>query len=252
MNKRFSAIVTAALLLCGTTVGGVFASGCSGGRFGNTMSKSDQVRLGQQASHDVERQYKIITKGPQYDQLERVSAKIIPLAQKDFDVPYTVKLIDSKEINAFALPGGPIYFYKGLLDMTTSDDEVASVLGHEATHVVKQHSAKQISDAQTKNIIAQIALGRASQLAQIATGLALQIQQLKYSRGDEAAADESGFRYLVTAGYDPDSMASMFRKLKEKSGGGGPEFLQNHPLPDSRIKAAEQRARAYKQGRNTL
>ena len=67
-------------------------------------------------------------------------------------------------------------------------------------------------------------------------------------RGDEAAADEGGFRYLVTAGYDPDSMATMFVKLKQSSGSGGPEFLQSHPLPDSRIKAAEQRAEAYKQG----
>lgn len=251
MNKRFSATVTAILLAGGTIIGGMSASGCSGGRFGSMMSKSDQVRLGQQAARDVEQQYKIITSGPQYDQLERVSAKIIPLAQKDFDVPYTVKLIDSKDVNAFALPGGPIYFYKGLLDMTTSDDELASVVGHEASHVVKQHSAKQISDAQTKNIIAQIALGRASQLAQLAAGLALQVQQLKYSRGDEAQSDEFGFRYLVEAGYDPDSMASMFRKLKEKGSGGGPEFLQSHPLPDSRIKSAEQRAAAYRQGRST-
>ncbi len=250
MSKRFSAAVTAGFLLCGMMAGGVISGGCSGGRFGNTLSKSDQVRIGQQASRDVERQYKIITSGPQYDQLERVSAKIIPLAQKDFDVPYTVKLIDSKDVNAFALPGGPIYFYKGLLDMTTSDDELASVVGHEASHVVKQHSAKQISDAQTKNIIAQIALGRASQLAQVAAGLALQVQQLKYSRGDEAQSDELGFKYLVEAGYDPDSMASMFRKLKEKSGGGGPEFLQSHPLPNSRIKAAEQRAQTSKQGRS--
>jgi predicted Zn-dependent protease len=250
MNKCLSAIVTAVLLICGTVLGGVATSGCSGGRFGNMLSKSDQVRLGQQAAVDVERQYRIITSGPQYDQLERVSARIIPQAQKDFDVPYTVKLIDSKEVNAFALPGGPIYFYKGLLDLTTSDDELASVVGHEAAHVVKQHSAKQISDAQAKNIIAQVALGRASQLAQIAAGLALQIQQLKYSRGDEAQSDEAGFRYLVSTGYDPDAMASMFRKLKEKGGSGGPEFLQSHPLPDSRIRAAEQRAEAYKQGRS--
>ncbi|MBC8104043.1 MAG: M48 family metalloprotease, partial [Cytophagales bacterium] len=180
------------------------------------------------------------------------AARIIPLARQDFDVPYTVKLIDSKEVNAFALPGGPIYFYKGLVDITTSDDELASVVGHEAAHVIKQHSAKQISDAQAKNIIAQIAFGRASQLAQVAAGLALQIQQLKYSRGDESESDEEGFRYLVAAKYDPDSMASMFRKLKQKGGGSsGPEWLQSHPVPDSRIRDAERRAAAYKQGRGT-
>lgn len=246
MKKCLAAMAAASLLLCGTVAGGVLVGGCKNGRFGSSLSKSDQVRIGQQASRDVERQSKIITKGPQYEQLERVAAKIMPLAQKDFDVPYTVKLIDNKEINAFSLPGGPIYFYKGLMDMTTSDDEVASVLGHEATHIVKQHAAQQISDAQAKNIVAQIAFGRAGQLAQTFAGLALQIQQLKYSRDDESQADEFGFKYLVEAGYDPDSMATMFQKLKAKSGDGGPEWLQNHPLSDRRIQAAQQRAEAYK------
>ncbi|MBC8101695.1 MAG: M48 family metalloprotease, partial [Cytophagales bacterium] len=153
MIKRFSGAAAAVFLLGGTILGGVATSGCSGGRFGNTLSKSDQVRIGQQAAGEIEQKNRVITSGPQYEQLQRVAARIIPLARQDFDVPYTVKLIDSKEVNAFALPGGPIYFYKGLVDITTSDDELASVVGHEAAHVIKQHSAKQISDAQAKNII---------------------------------------------------------------------------------------------------
>jgi len=225
-------------------------SGCKNGRFGNMISKSDEVQLGQQAKQDVERQNKIITSGPDYDRLQRVAAKIIPLAKRDYDVPYTVKLIDSKEINAFALPGGPIYFYKGLVDLAQSDGELASVVGHEATHVVKRHSAQQISDANAKGLVAQLLLGRSGGAVQTLASVGLQLDQLKFSRGDESQSDEGGFRYLVEAGYDPYAMASMFRRMKEKAGsGGGPEWLASHPLTDNRIKAAEQRAKEYTSNR---
>ena len=224
------------------------AAGCRSPRFGNTMSKSDEIQLGQQASVDVEKQAKIITSGPQYEALQRVAARIIPLARKDYDVPYSVKLIDSKEVNAFALPGGPIYFYKGLIDLAGSEAEIASVLGHEATHVVKRHSAKQISDAQAKNLIAQLALGRSSGLVQTVAGLGLQIDQLHYSRNDESEADKEGFKYLTEAGYKPEAMAAFFQKLQTKeSGGGGPVWLQSHPLTKSRVEKAQERTKEYEE-----
>ena len=225
-------------------------AGCRSPRFGNMMSQSDEVQLGQQTAKEIEQKAKIITSGPQYDALQRAVARIIPLARKDYDVPYTVKLIDSKEVNAFALPGGPIYFYKGLIDLAGSDDEIASVLGHEATHVVKRHVAKQISDAQAKNIIASLALGRSSSIVQTVAGLGLQIDQLHYSRQDEAQADEIGFKYLTEAGYNPDAMAGFFKKLETKEGGGGgggPVWLQDHPLTKSRVQKAEARADEYEE-----
>jgi predicted Zn-dependent protease len=232
------------------TVGAPLAltSGCKGPNFSGVfnMSKSQEVDLGQQSAKEVEAQNRIVTSGPQYEQLQRVATRILPLARRDYDVPFSVKLIQSKEVNAFALPGGPIYFYTGLMDLASSDDEVASVLGHEATHVVKRHSVKQISDAQTKGLLAQLALGKASNLAQAAAGLALQIDQLRFSRSDESQADEVGFKYLTEAGYDPEAMASFFRKMEKKTGGGGgPEWLQNHPLTNKRVEAADQRAKQY-------
>ena len=223
------------------------AAGCKTLRFGNMMSQSEETQLGQQASREIDQKAKIITSGPQYDALQRVAKRILPLARKDYDVPYSVKLIDSKEVNAFALPGGPIYFYKGLVDLTGSDDELASVLGHEATHVVKRHTAKQISDAQAKGLIAQLALGRASSVLQTAASFGLQVDQLHYSRDDESEADKNGFKYLTEAGYTPDAMATMFQKLqtKETGGGGGPEWLQDHPLTKKRIADAQKRASEY-------
>lgn len=211
------------------------------------MSKSQEIQVGQEAAQQVERENRIVTSGPKYEQLQRVAARILPLARRDYDVPFSVKMIDNKQINAFALPGGPIYFYSGLLDLASTDDEVASVLGHEASHIVKRHSVKQMSDAQSKGLIAQLLLGKSGNLAQAAAGILLQLDRLKFSRGDESQSDEIGFKYMTQAGYDPDAMATFFRKMGAKTGRGGTEWLQSHPLNANRVKAAEQRANAYEQ-----
>lgn len=243
--KRVRAAASAALLATGLLASGV-TSGCKG-KFPNMISKSQQVQLGQQVSADVERQNRVVTSGPQYEQLQRVAARIIPLAERDFDVPYTVKLIDSKEINAFALPGGPIYFYRGLLELAQSEDEVAAVLGHEAAHVVKQHSAHQISQQNFQQLVAGLTLGNQGQAVQTLAGLGLGLVNLKFSRGDESESDKVGFRYLVQAGYEPEAMASMFRRMEQKSGRSGPEWLQSHPLTRKRVEEASKRAADYKQ-----
>ena len=195
-------------------------TGCKGGlHFPNMISPSQEHEIGVQASEEIDRQNKLILSGPQYDQLQRVAGKIFPLAKQDLTVDYSVKLIDSKEVNAFALPGGPIYFYKGLMDIAGTDDEAAAVLGHESTHVVRHHVAKQISDAQMKGLLGQMTVGGASGLIQELASFGLAVDQLHYSRDDEAEADRNGFRYLVTAGYDPYAMSRMFRKLQAESGG---------------------------------
>jgi len=250
--KTIKQTVIAVSLLGVTTLGGAVTSGCGNGRFPNMISKSQEIEIGRDAAVQVERQNRIITSGPDYDRLQRVAARIIPQADQDFDVEYSVKLIDSPDINAFALPGGPIYFYKGLVDLAATDDELASVVGHEAAHVVKRHSAKQISDAQAKSTLAQIFLGRQSGAVQQIASLGLNVYQLKFSRDDESQSDEVGFQYLTRAGYDPDAMASFFTKMAEKTGGGGSkrsEWLQSHPVTSSRIEKARQRAAEYKRNR---
>jgi len=228
-----------------TTVLGGAVGGCNG-RIPNFISKDQEIDLGKQYAAQVEQQNRIITAGPQAERLQRVAARIIPLARADYEVPYSVKLIDSKEINAFAIPGGPIYFYRGLMELAGSDDEVASVLGHEATHIVKKHSVKQMSDALGKETIAALLLGNANQTTQAVAGTLLQLQSLQFSRGDEAEADKYGFRYLVKAGYNPYAMADFFRKMETVAGSGGaPEWLQSHPLTSKRIEQAQERADTY-------
>ncbi len=243
-TTRLGASLAAVSLLGGVALTG---AGCKGANLGGlfSMSKSQEVDLGQQAATDIEKENKIVTSGAQYEQLQRVAARILPLARRDYDVPFSVKLIDNKQVNAFALPGGPIYFYTGLLNLASSDDEIASVLGHEATHVVKRHSVKQISDAQAKGLIAQLALGNSSRTVQTLAGIGLQLDQLSYSREAESQSDEIGFRYLTQAGYNPEAMASFFRKMGKATGSGGIEFLQSHPVTKKRVEAADKRAKAY-------
>jgi predicted Zn-dependent protease len=243
-QKRAASI--AALLFTGAAFGG--ASGGCKGRVPNMIGKGQQVELGQNAAQQIERQERIVTSGPQYERLQRVANRLIPLAKQNFDVPYTVKLIDSKDINAFALPGGPVYFYTGLMELAQTDDEVAGVVGHELAHVVQQHSAKQMSQANFEQLVAGLALGRQGQAAQIAGGALLQLNQLRYSRGDESESDKVGFRYMVQAGFNPDGMAAMFSRMEAKSGGrGGPEWLRSHPLTKNRVETTQRYANEYKQ-----
>ena len=243
-HKRGVALVAAAFTL--VSVGAATTtSGCRA-RFGNMLSRSDEVELGRQVKRNVEHQNRLVRDPAVNERMQRIADRIFAQARKDFDVPYEVKVIDKKEVNAFALPGGPIYFYKGLIDLAESDDEIAAVLGHEATHVSKRHTGRQISDAQGKSTLAQLLLGRAGNVANFFANVAFSLDQLKYSRDDETQSDEIGFRYLTQAGYDPHAMASFFRKMEKKArGGGGPEWLNSHPLTRKRIEAAEKRANEY-------
>lgn len=243
--------VLAALALAALAALG--AGGCKGGRFSNMYSRDDEIKMGKQFAAEFEKDPKtrLITRGAEYERLQRVAARVFPLARRDWDVPYSVHLVESDEVNAFAVPGGPIYFYKGLMDLAKTEDEVASVLGHEASHIVRRHSARQLSDAQGKALLAEILLG-GSRSGQTVAGLIVGVTSLRFSRDDESQADEYGFKYLVQAGYDPGAMASFFERMMEKNGSGGlgraGDFLSSHPLTRKRIDKARERAGAYRAG----
>lgn len=193
---------------------------------------------------------KIVRSGPMVNRLQRVALPIIEAARKDWDVPYSVTLIKENEINAFAVPGGPMYVNTGLIQLATSDDELASVLAHEVSHIVKRHSAQQLSDAAVKQGVAGILFGRSNADIRTVVGLTLDLKDREFSRGDEAQSDEYGFKYLVAAGYNVRGMASMFTKMQESAAKSNEKlaFLSTHPLTRKRIEAAEKRADAYENG----
>jgi len=234
---------------CALSVSSLLAVGCR--RFRNLYGRDAEITMGQDFAKEFERDPKspkALHSGPHHQRLQRVAARILPLAKTDWDVPYSVTLLDTDEVNAFAVPGGPIYFNRGLMELVESDDEVAAVLGHEATHIVKRHSAKQMSDSAVKGALAEVLLSRSGKTAQALARIGLEVKSLEFSRGDESESDTIGFGYLVRAGYSPEAMASFFRKLQKKAGDGSRKtaFLNSHPLTSARIAAAERLASEYR------
>src|SRR5262249_3289373 len=146
---------------------------------------------------------------------------------------YRFYLIDSKEVNAFALPGGPMFIFAGLYDRLHSEDELAAVMGHELTHVRAEHWAK-MAGAQAKReagLSVLLGLTRAGRGWQSAAGLVSNLLTLRYSRKDEDQADDGGLGDMVAAGYNPVGMLDLFHTLQSAGGGGGGiAFLSDHPL----------------------
>ena len=151
-------------------------------------------------------------------------------------------LRDPETVNAFALPGGPIFITRGLLDRLENEAQLAGVLGHEVGHVIARHSAQQIAKSQlAQGLVGAVGVGGSGdqsdgrQAAQVAAVVAEMIQ-LKYGRKDEMQSDTLGVRIMSEAGYDPRALLAVMRILAQASGPGGPpEFMSSHPDPGNRL-----------------
>jgi len=156
-------------------------------------------------------------------------------------------LADRRTVNAFALPGGPVFITRALLDRLENEAQLAGVLGHEVGHVVGRHTSERIAkDQLTQGLLGAVAVatsdeeGRATSAAQVAAFVA-QLAQLRYGREDETQADELGVRLMSEAGYDPRALIAVMRILASASGGGTqPEFLSTHPDPGNRAEHLQQ------------
>jgi len=166
------------------------------------------------------------------------------------NLPWSFTVVDDPIVNAFALPGGPIFVSRGILAHMNSEAQLVSVLGHEIGHVTAKHSVSQMSRQQLLQIGmvgAMIVQPELQQFGGVATqGLGLLF--LKYGRDDETQADELGFRYMTAANYAPSEMVEMFTTLERLSGGensrGTPEWLSTHPDPGNRVGKTKQRIKA--------
>lgn len=162
------------------------------------------------------------------------------------EMPWEFTLLDSDVVNAFALPGGKVFFSRGLAEQLTDEAQMALVLGHEIGHVTARHGAERISHAlAVQGIVfgAAVAAGASEddswmvQALPLVVGLAGQGYLLKFNRDQESEADELGLRYMVQAGYDPAAIFDVMTVLAGASQGGQPpEFLSTHPHPDTRIE----------------
>jgi hypothetical protein len=208
------------------------------------ISKQQQEQLGLKAMGEVYQQFPVLPdSNPVTKYVQELGKRLATAIPQDRSWPYQFHVIPEKDINAFALPGGPIFINLGTITAADNEAELAGVIAHEMSHVYMQHSVKQAS----KESIAQVILGvlggvlpggTAGSLARLGIQIGAGTMFLKYSRGDEAQADAVGAIVMYKAGYDPRAMAEFFQKLeKQGGGGGGPQFLSDHPNPGNRVAA---------------
>jgi len=217
------------------------SSGCGGG----VLSIDDQteIKIGKQAAAETEQKYRVIDGTPDAERVERIG-KAIAAGSERKGIPWSYKVLDMKDVNAFSLPGGPVYVCRGLLETGLSDDELAGVLGHETAHINQRHSAKAIQRAMTMELLSNLALRNSGSIMQSAAGLAMQYgMTLPRSREDEYEADSVGLRLAYNAGYPADGLVKFLKKLDKLSGAGGSaEWMQTHPDTKARVARAQRLA----------
>lgn len=212
-----------------------------------SLTREQQEQLGLKAMGQVYQQMPVLPdSSPVTKYVQALGKKLERVIPQQYTWPYQFHVVEQKEINAFALPGGPIFINVGTITAADNEAELAGVMAHEMSHVYMQHSAKQMKQNVGPSILAGLGqvLGTmvggvggaiASMGGQIAGGM----WSMKYSRGDEAQADAVGAIILWKAGYNPKAMAEFFQKLEKEGGAGGPQFLSDHPNPGNRVQAVE-------------
>ena len=213
----------------------------------NKYSVQDDVKLGQEASAEVRKQLPMLNDNRVDDYVEDVGQQLVAAIPAEFqhrEFRYSFDVVNQKEINAFALPGGPMYLHRGMIEAAKSEGEMAGVMAHEISHVALRHGTAGAGKSQAPAIlgtIGQIAgaiLGGTagavlSTGAQVGAGLKI----AQYGREYERQADILGAQILARAGYDPREMANMFKTIEAQGGGGGPEWMSSHPNPGNRYNA---------------
>jgi len=182
-------------------------------------SQQKEIAIGRQLALEVEQSAKMVEDPMVTEYINRVGQNLV--LHSDAKIPFTIKVIDSDEVNAFALPGGYFFVNKGLILAADNEAEIAGVMAHEIAHVAARHAMENQGKLQAINygLLATIIFGGgiAAPIAQNAGGFAQLLSFLKFSRSAEMEADMLGVQYLYAAGYDPTAMATMFEKLNEKN-----------------------------------
>ncbi len=214
----------------------------------NLFSKQQDIELGREYAQQVERQMYVVPNKELSDYVTRVGMRLVRQGQLD-DYPYYFKVVQDESINAFALPGGPMYIHTGLIKAAENEAQLAGVLAHELSHVVLRHGTHQATKSQFLQLGAILLGGAASRggglsgaLGQLGIGLGANSVLLSFSRGMESDADLLGAYTMAKAGYNPIELARFFEKLEAQKGGQNSlvaRFLSDHPTPGNRIQAIE-------------
>ena len=218
----------------------------------NKYKITDDIQLGRQAAQEVEQQMPILRDGDITNYVSRVGERLAASVPSQFQHPgfdYYFRVVNARDINAFALPGGPMYLNRGMIEAARNEGEMAGVMAHEISHVALRHGTAQASKAQKYGLLAGI-LGIGGAILGGPAGAAAQIASqgvgvyfLKFSREYETEADILGAQIMARAGYDPMDLANMFQTIQQHGGGSSGGFLSSHPSPANRYNRIQQEAR---------
>lgn len=218
----------------------------------NKYKVEDDVKLGNEYAQKVEREFPLISERNSAAYIEEVGNRLVDAIPREFRQPefdYRFKIVNASDINAFALPGGPMFVNRGMIEAAGNEGEMAGVMAHEISHVALRHGTAQAT--KQSNPLNQILgigaiLGGAILGGQAGAQLGAIFAAgyfLRYSRDYERQADILGARILADAGYDPRDLANMFRTISEQGGSGrAPEWLSSHPDPDKRFETINREA----------
>src|SRR5437588_3539729 len=207
-------------------------------------SLEKEVRIGKEYSMQIEQSMRMVTDPVVNEYINRIGQNLV--RNSDAKVPFTIKVVDSDEVNAFALPGGFFYVNSGLILAADEEAELAGVMAHEIAHVAARHATRQMTRAQWANIgtIPLIFVGGGIGYAvRSAAGLGLPMTFLHFSRNFEAEADYLGLQYMYKTGYDPNAFIAFFEKIqaqeKKKPGTLAKAFATHPQTPDRIAKSQE-------------
>jgi Zn-dependent protease with chaperone function len=227
----------------------------------NSFKPEQDVQLGQEAAEEVRQQMPLLNDEQVESYVERLGEQLVANIPEEMRQPafkYSFEVVNLKEINAFALPGGPMFLNRGMLAAARTDGEVVGVMAHEISHVVLRHGTAQATKGQkfqigaiAGQILGAVVGGRTGSVIAQGSQFGLGAYFLKFSREYERDADLLGAQIMARAGYDPRQMANMFETIEKQGGSQGPEWLSSHPNPGNRYQAINKEADALKIARSS-
>lgn len=252
MKTRNSIVLVALAALMLLTAASCATTGINRGQI-NLISPQEEITLGKSLAAEIDSEEPVVLNNALATYVSELGQRIAAQTGRQ-DIPFSFKVIDNdEEINAFALPGGPIYVYTGLMKYAENEAELASVLGHEIGHITARHSTEQLTKAYGIQLLGQIVLGEdPGAAAGLVSEIASSLSMLKFSRDDEIESDRLGVHYMFRAGYNPDAMTSFQRKLGELQGANSSRvmnMLSTHPISQARVDAITQEISTLPPGR---
>ncbi|MGE5360490.1 MAG: M48 family metallopeptidase, partial [Bacteroidales bacterium] len=218
----------------------------------NKYTPEQDVQLGDKAAEQVRQEFPVVRDQAAQTYVQRIGQRLVNAIPTQFRHPqfhYTFQVVNAKDLNAFALPGGPMFVDRGMIQAVRNEGELAGVMAHELSHVALRHGTAQATKATpyeigtvAGQILGAIVGGTAGQVIATGSQFGIGTAFLRFSREYEQQADILGSHIMAAAGYDPRDMAAVFKMLEQQGGPGGPEFLSDHPNPGNRFAYIEKEA----------